>query len=187
MDTPDRTLLDREIEGLRSAINTRIDGIVKAQDKFEANLQRVPTDVDRAISQLREVINRDLATIDIKFAAAKEINAVERQASADAIKKTEDISRASIDGLEDKLTGVKGRVDAIENRMLGASDQRESTRNTIGTWVGVLGVAVVVGSTFVAITIAVFSNDGGGQKSGRVTVESTGGGQPDAQLQVTPE
>jgi hypothetical protein len=45
-----------QVEGMGRAIDARIDGMEKAVIVFQADLTRVPTQLDRAISALREVI-----------------------------------------------------------------------------------------------------------------------------------
>jgi hypothetical protein len=59
---PDPTLrttehLLREIAGLKELVFTRIDGMDKAIKLFNQNITRVPTDVDKQISHLKELHN----------------------------------------------------------------------------------------------------------------------------------
>lgn len=69
------TLLDerdkRHVAALASieqALTTRLDAIDKATDKFEFNLNRVPTDVDKQVGHLKELTRETFRTVDERFA-----------------------------------------------------------------------------------------------------------------------
>jgi hypothetical protein len=62
---PDPTLLTtaaltREIAALKELVVTRLDAMDKAQDLFSSNLNRVPTDTDKQIQHLRELVSSEL-------------------------------------------------------------------------------------------------------------------------------
>lgn len=67
---------EKRYEAARQAIidmfNTRLDAIDKATDKFEANLVRVPTDVEDRVGQLRDVIQEQFKVVDARFGTVGE-------------------------------------------------------------------------------------------------------------------
>jgi hypothetical protein len=50
----------RELTSLKELFTTRIDAVEKAQEKFEENMLRVPTEVDRGVKTLRELLESKL-------------------------------------------------------------------------------------------------------------------------------
>ena len=52
------------ITGITDVITTRLDAIDKATEIFQANLTRVPTDVDKQIGALRSIVNEQLLRIE---------------------------------------------------------------------------------------------------------------------------
>jgi predicted phage tail protein len=63
--------LQREVAALEKLLDQRINGIEQAVKVAHENLVRVPTDVDKSISHLREVMNGKLDTVDEKFASVQ--------------------------------------------------------------------------------------------------------------------
>jgi prefoldin subunit 5 len=55
LEEMDRRLVT-EIAAVARSLETRLNAIDKATDKFEANLVRVPTDVDKQVGQLRALV-----------------------------------------------------------------------------------------------------------------------------------
>jgi len=55
LDELDRRLAT-EVAAVQHAFETRLNAIDKATDKFEANLVRVPTDVDKQVGQLKALV-----------------------------------------------------------------------------------------------------------------------------------
>jgi hypothetical protein len=69
---PDPTLLTtaaltREIAALKELVVTRLDAMDKAQALFDMNLNRVPTDTDKQIGHLKELVSGRFDTVDEKF------------------------------------------------------------------------------------------------------------------------
>lgn len=180
---PDPTLLttqqlNREISALKEIINTRLNAMDKAQEKFESNLQRVPSETDKAIMQLRQVMDQALLRVDSRFsasdaavqaalAAAKEVIAVQQRAGSDAIDKAERATAKQIDqiaalfqtaavGLEGKISDIKDRITIIESVKAGQGEQRTSSQGLQVQWVGIIGlifgVIVGVGGLVVGLT-----------------------------------
>lgn len=171
---PDPTLLttqqlNREIAALKETIDTRLNAMDKAQEKFESNLQRVPSETDKAIKQLREVMEQALLRVDTRFAAAesavqaalaaaREVIAVQQRYASDAIDKAERATSKQMDqistlfqtktmGLEGSIADIKDRVTIIESVKSGQTEQRSTTQSSQIQWVGILGllIGVIVG------------------------------------------
>jgi hypothetical protein len=53
-----------ELEAVTAALTTRLDAIDKATDKFEANLNRVPSDVDKQVGHLKELMYETFKTVN---------------------------------------------------------------------------------------------------------------------------
>lgn len=62
----------REIAGLRELLSQRVESIEKAVSVAHENLVRVPTDTDRAIGHLGEVINEQFETVNERFKTVAE-------------------------------------------------------------------------------------------------------------------
>jgi hypothetical protein len=76
LDEMDRRLTT-EIQAIASALTTRLNAIDKATDKFEANLVRVPTDVDKQVGQLKELVNEKfLVSQGVHDSLVREITAL---------------------------------------------------------------------------------------------------------------
>lgn len=59
--------LVRELASLKELLTIRIDAIEKSQVVFQDNIQRVPTDVDRSISRLKELHDQKFGEVDQRF------------------------------------------------------------------------------------------------------------------------
>jgi len=75
---PDPTLLTtaaltREISALRDQLLTRLDAMDKAQELFDANLNRVPSDVDRRVAHLRELHETKFQSMNSDVHALEEV------------------------------------------------------------------------------------------------------------------
>jgi len=62
------SILQSRIDGIQSTIEARLAAMDKASELFDANLNRIPTSVDRQVSQLRELH-------DARFKAVEQIMA----------------------------------------------------------------------------------------------------------------
>jgi hypothetical protein len=60
-----QSAIDKAIESAFSVLTARLDGMVKAQELFQADLTRVPTTVDRQITALRELLETRFNGIDM--------------------------------------------------------------------------------------------------------------------------
>jgi hypothetical protein len=159
--------LYRELTALREIIETRLDAIDRATEIFQQNLTRVPTDVDKQISQLKELhevkfehvqsqfASRDVA-VNAAFAAAKEAVAAQNLASAAAILKAETATGKELDGVkaliftsgqaqDDKISTINARLDRGD----GATTKGSQSLNT--TLVVIMIIATVVSGIVGAI------------------------------------
>jgi len=59
----------REIASVRSLLETRITAVEKASDVFRENLTRVPTEVDKAIERLRELMTLQVKALELQVVA----------------------------------------------------------------------------------------------------------------------
>jgi hypothetical protein len=55
--------LRREVAGLKELLETRLDAMDRAVEVFDANLNKVPTETDLKVGQLREVVYETFKTI----------------------------------------------------------------------------------------------------------------------------
>jgi len=69
-------LMLREVAALKAIFDERFDSITvrlvamdKAQNLFETNLTRVPTEVDKQISHVREVVDKMFSTVEERFSS----------------------------------------------------------------------------------------------------------------------
>ena len=57
----------REIASVRSLLETRVAAVEKASDVFRENLTRVPTDVDKAIERVREIVTLQVKNLEMEI------------------------------------------------------------------------------------------------------------------------
>jgi hypothetical protein len=144
---PDPTLLTTQqlfgaIASLKELVFTRLDGMDKAMELFNANITRVPTDTDKQIGHLKELMiekfqavsvvflerdkraeqsARDSKTaIDAALQAAKDAVAKQNEASDRAISKSEVATTKQIDALG-TLIGTNNK--AIEGTLQDLKDR----------------------------------------------------------------
>lgn len=191
--------IDRRAENIEKVINARIDGIEKAVAVFQADLTRVPTQLDRAISALRDLlearlknidtelvsINKDIhgredditrqivhlkdlmsgridelgavtaerfvgvgsqfaerdtrtdqragdtkLAVDAAFAAAKEATAKIEAGFTKSIEEIQRLLNATMQATNDKISDLKDRLTAIENRTIGITTATSGQRDT---------------------------------------------------------
>lgn len=144
--TPLTTLqLQREVASLKELVFTRLDAMDKAMELFNANITRVPTDTDKQISHLKELVferfnvelerfssiatqfaERDVRTeqtakdskvaVDAALQAAKEAVGEQNKSSALAIAKSEASTVKQIDQMSLLIqTGNKAIDDKFDD------------------------------------------------------------------------
>lgn len=70
--------IDRRVANSERVISARIDGMEKAVEVFQDDLTRVPTQLDRAIQSLRDLLEARISQFDTELNAASEMNAAKR-------------------------------------------------------------------------------------------------------------
>jgi hypothetical protein len=172
---PDPTLLTtaaltREIAALKELVATRLDAMDKAMTLFNENITRVPTDTDKQIRHLKELVWEKFATtmeqfngIKTQFSERDSRRDTEAKLFSTAIDKAEvaltkqmDQQQAAIHSAKTELgimiSAVRDRVTRIEGEGGGekASElvqRSESTNviNLLGLIIGsLLGVAGII-------------------------------------------
>lgn len=63
--------LTREIEALKELLSTRLEAMDKAMTLFSDNLTRTPTEIDKQINHLKEVMKETFKTVDEKYASVQ--------------------------------------------------------------------------------------------------------------------
>ena len=138
---PDPTVLTTQnlalaIQSLDKLLSTRIDAVETSQITFQENVQRVPTQIDREISHLKELIQEKFETIALQFKerdtrventatlvskavdaalqAAKEAVGKQNDAFTTSISKSELATVKSIDSL---ATTLQVSVAAIDSKI----------------------------------------------------------------------
>ena len=192
---PDPSLLTtdqlrREIFNLDRFFTARIDAMDKAGVVFSDSLTRVPTDTDKQISHLRELVMSLLskveevtaekfASIAIQFvqrdvAVAAALQAAEKAVGAQNIANTQAISKSEVGTakqmdelsrliqtmtgtLDSKISDIKDRVAAVENKAIGGSEQRETRRSDQGSLVQVVSTIIAMVAIVVSV-VAVFAS-----------------------------
>ena len=61
------SMITREVASTRALLETRIAAVEKASDVFRENLTRVPTEVDKAIDRLRELVTLQVRSIETQI------------------------------------------------------------------------------------------------------------------------
>lgn len=111
---PDPTLLttaqlDRAISNLDARLTTRLDGMDKAAELLHADFTRVPTEVDRQISHLRDLLMGEISKLRAETAEVFkriEVQFIERD------KRTEQLALASSTAIAAALQAAKEAVGA---------------------------------------------------------------------------
>jgi HSP90 family molecular chaperone len=149
------TLLDERdkrhtlaLEAATSALLARLDAIDKATDKFEAHIEKVPTDVDKQVGHLKELTKETFRTVDERFtgvalqfkerdtrseresrdnkvavdaafAAQKEAASEQNKSNTLAIDKSE---KATAETLNKQADLFKSTTDALDDKIVGNKD-----------------------------------------------------------------
>lgn len=67
----------REIDALRAQIDIRLSGMDRAQDLAEAHLNRVPSDTDKLLTGLTDLIEEKFRSVETKITALSELQTLE--------------------------------------------------------------------------------------------------------------
>lgn len=139
--------LIREVKALKELIELRFE----AQDTlFQAKLDSL----DRLYASLIESIQRQAEqrakdsglAIDAALRAAKEAVGAQNESNAEAIAKSEGSVVKQLASTDSRLTELRDRITAMENRSIGAGGQRQDTQQGWSFLFGVIGSIVAVGA-----------------------------------------
>jgi hypothetical protein len=164
--------LFREIAALEKIITTRLDAMDRAIVLFNDNLTRVPTETDKQVGHLKELVQEQLTGIQRQFeerkdglavalSAAKEAVEKQNQSSALAIAKSEAATDKRIDGLvtyiestskarSEQINDLKDRLTRIESRTEGALSARTSQQDSGKYIIAIIGAMVGLGGFIIA-------------------------------------
>ena len=145
VDTQDTSKIDQRatdsLAALRSELNYRFLALQKATDVFNENLTRVPTLLDKAVADQKELVKSAISTL--KELLEKEIQTVSSQSAdryalvnakledrekaankseqfmADAINQSKALSQSEIAGLTAAQAALTSRLDKIEGQTSG--------------------------------------------------------------------
>lgn len=129
---PDPTLLttrqlNREIGALKEVVFTRLDGMDKALEVFTSNLNRVPSDVDKQVSGLKQLIYERIERVEERFKSIT-IQFAEQE------KRQEQASRNASTAVEAALQAAKDAVNAQNtSNSLAIAKSEAATAKSIDT------------------------------------------------------
>jgi hypothetical protein len=109
---PDPTLLTtaaltREISALKELVVTRLDAMDKAQSLFETNLTRVPTDIDKQLSHLKELHASRFIQSDASIGAQAGMLGTRLDGMDKAVTLIQDIADKFPARIDEKIRGLK--------------------------------------------------------------------------------
>lgn len=161
------------VDGQVGIIQERLDGIDKASVVLNETVTRVPTQLQVAIGQVRELMDEKFHSVDRRFADNKQavdsaLAAQEKQAAAQdksnqaAITKSEDQTAKTIDELKGLFTSetraigqridetkehvkiLSDRVLAIEQRRLGGNESTTERRDANVAVYALIGLIITI-------------------------------------------
>lgn len=167
--------LQRELEGLRQLIETRLDGMDRAGVILDANVNRVPTLLDRSINQITDLFEvkfagiqkqfdeRDVRTeqaaiatkiaVDAALQAQKEAANAQNVSNAAAIAKSETATAKQIDSILALMQSSAGAMGDKIDDLKGRIDRGEGAfRGGAAAWVAVGAIVTVL---IAAVTLIV--------------------------------
>jgi polyhydroxyalkanoate synthesis regulator phasin len=173
----------REIGGLRELLSQRVESIEKAVEVAHNNLVRVPTDVDRTVGHLREVVHEKFNTVSERFdgiatqfaerdtrveqtarageealkaalQAAKELVGTQSASFSISIDKAEAATEKRFDAANDKIEDLKERLTLLEGQGRGKVDAVATRQASTFNVANVISVILGVLALLVATFVA---------------------------------
>jgi hypothetical protein len=92
--------IDRRVENSAAVINAELKGMEKAVNVFQSDLTRVPTQLDRAVVGLRDLIEARLCSIENRFAGLENLLTTKIDANKTVV--------------DTRLTGMDKAVDLLQ-------------------------------------------------------------------------
>jgi hypothetical protein len=182
---PDPTILTtqqllRELAALREIFETRLEGMDKATELLSDTVNRTPTAIQTAISNVREVYDerfksiekqfteRDIRTeqaarsskeaLDAALLSAKELVAQQNDANTTKAEKTEQNFTKQIDNALDRISEIKERIDRGEGSSSGKAAQDDVSARTLSMRLVMIGVAISVVVIIVNVVVALVTH-----------------------------
>lgn len=181
---PDPTILttqalEKSLAALKELLQTRLASMDEATRILQARADKVPSDVDVAVINLKNLHSEKFASIEKQFeerdvrtkqladASTTAINAALQAAekavanqnisNEKAIIKSESTTSKLLELLAAQISDVKERLGAVENKSLGQTDARTTQQAdngmliaAIGGVVGIISCAIAIGALFLA-------------------------------------
>lgn len=141
----------REVANLKEMFSIQIAALNASQNKFEENLVRVPTEVQKAVAALKELLEQRFGAIDKQLierdsrrqaekqaaeaalAAAlqsqKELSASQDASKAEAIRKTQETTDKQIESIRLTLDTIVG---SLNDKIAGISSRLDRGEGVIG-------------------------------------------------------
>jgi hypothetical protein len=175
---PDPTLLTNQlvqqaVAGLREILEARLDGMDIALELSQENLRQVPTEIEKEIRHLTDLLERELKVVDEKFGSvqtqfAERDTRVEQtsrdsklaidaalQAAKEAVGKSETSTIKQIDGQGLRIDDLKERLTRIESegrgQKIAETTQQTSNAGTVGMIGLVAGTLIGLGGLVAAL------------------------------------
>ena len=164
--------LYREVNLLLKLVETRLDGMDKAQTIFKDDITRVPTELDRRVATLKELYQEKFESIETQFKerdtrteqiskqsevainaalqAAKEAVEKQNQSSALAISKSEASTTKQIDQIGLQIAAAAKSTDDkftdLKDRITMLEGQKKGVADGWGFLVGAIGLLATIGA-----------------------------------------
>lgn len=146
-------LILREVNHIRELLEARVAAIENAIIVAHGDLVRVPTEVDKQISNLRAQMEEKFNVVNCKVEAAEKATNKQDETFTHAIDKSESATSKQIDSLGDTLktevSGLRVQIDDVKQRLtkiegmnLGARETATVTRTGNSFIVAVIGVVL---------------------------------------------
>jgi hypothetical protein len=144
--------IDREVTALRELVALRISGVREVTDE---KLKRIDQELDRVEAARIEQKQDTKTAVDAALSAQKEAVREQTAASEKSIEKSETATTKLLDQLTNRfqtdndalrreLSEVKERIGAMEQRKLGASEEKTEKREDRTALYAVIGLAIAV-------------------------------------------
>jgi hypothetical protein len=166
--------LKREISALKELVETRLDAMDKAMELFSGNITRVPTDTDKQIGHLKELVFEKFASVETQFnerdvrsereskdnkvavdaalSAQKEAAGAQNQSNAVAIGKSESAFTKQIDQINTLITSsikaLDDKIDDLKERMARSDGGGKGMRDLYGWIVAAVAIGFAALSYF---------------------------------------
>lgn len=179
---PDPTILttqalEKSVSTLKELILTRLEEIDKATQILARRADKVPSDVDIAVNNLRALHAEKFAGIEKQFQerdvrteqlaaagqlaikdalqAAKELVNSQNTSNEKAIGKNEGNTTKLLDNLDVKIIDLRDRLTAIENKGVGQTTERtaQQTDNSFMVAASAVIVAIILGLAGIAMKL----------------------------------